>query len=78
MALIDERMARVFQDVFDNDALEVSDGMSSLTMSDWDSLAQVKIIVGLEEEFGVKFTTQEVVRLSSVGELKAALAAKGV
>jgi acyl carrier protein len=47
-------------------------------MPAWDSLAHVKLMMGCEEEFGVKFTIEETVESTSVGKLKAVLAAKGV
>jgi acyl carrier protein len=78
MAALDQRLQNVFQEVFDDEDLEVTDDISSKTFPNWDSFAQVKLVVGLEEEFDVKFTTDEVASLSSVGELKRALRAKGI
>jgi acyl carrier protein len=76
MNLVDQRIQRIFREVFENDALQVHDDLSAQTLADWDSLAQVKLILGLEEEFGVKFTTAEVAELNSVQSLKSALAGK--
>ena len=47
-------------------------------MPAWDSLAHVKLIMGCEEEFGIKFTIDETVESTSAGKLKAVLASKGV
>ena len=77
MTNLTDRMERVFQEVFENDELRLSDGMSQSTLPAWDSFAQVKLVIGLEEEFAVKFTTEEVVKASSVTDLKTILAAKG-
>ncbi len=78
MPTLDERLQKVFQTVFEDETLEVTDKTSPKTMEKWDSFAHVDIIVGLEEEFDVKFTAEEVDKLSTVGELKRALEAKGV
>ncbi len=78
MSTLDQRLQNVFQEVFDDEDLEVTADTSAKTLPNWDSFAQVKLIVGLEEEFEVKFTTEEVATLSSVGELKRALQSKGV
>jgi acyl carrier protein len=78
MSTLDQRLQNVFQEVFDDEDLEVTGDTSSKTLANWDSFAQVKLIVGLEEEFDVKFTTDEVATLSSVSELKRALETKGV
>jgi acyl carrier protein len=77
MATFDQRVQSVFQEVFNNEDLEVTDSSSSRNVENWDSLAQVGLIVGLEEEFDIKFTTDEVASLANVGELKAAIRAKG-
>ncbi len=78
MLTFDQRLQNVFQEVFEDDNLEVTDDLSSKTFETWDSFAQVKLIVGLEEEFDVKFTTDEVATLSSAAQLKQALHAKGI
>jgi acyl carrier protein len=78
MTTIDLRFQSVFQEVFDDEDLEVTDELSAKSYANWDSFAQVKLIVGLEEEFDVKFTTDEVATLQSAGDLKRALRAKGV
>jgi acyl carrier protein len=78
MANLDQRLQNIFQEVFDEDDLEITDETSAKTLANWDSFAQVKLIVGLEEEFDVKFTTEEVATLSNVGDLKRALRAKGI
>ena len=78
MTLIDQRLQQIFREAFDDDKLTVTDSLSPETMPEWDSLAQVKLIVGCEEEFGVKFTIEETVETTSAGKLKAVLALKGV
>jgi acyl carrier protein len=78
MSTLDQRLQNVFQEVFDDEDLEVTADTSAKTLPNWDSFAQVKLVVGLEEEFDVKFTTDEVATLSSAGELKRAIQAKGV
>jgi acyl carrier protein len=77
MTSFDQRVESVFQEVFENENLAITDSSSAKNVENWDSLAQINIIVGLEEEFGIKFTTDEVASLANVGELKAALRAKG-
>ena len=52
--------------------------MSAKDIPDWDSLAQVKIVIALEEEFSIKFTTNEVAEMACVGDLLRALERKGI
>ena len=78
MTLIDRRLQQIFREAFDNDKLTLTDALSPETMPAWDSLAHVKLMMGCEEEFGVKFTIEETVESTSVGKLKSVLALKGV
>ena len=73
-----QRIQSVFQEIFDNPSLVIADEMSAKDIPEWDSLAQVKLIIALEEEFGTKFTTNEVAEMSCVGDLKRALQGKGI
>jgi acyl carrier protein len=66
----------VFCKVFENDSLQVHDDLSNQTLPEWDSLAQVKLILELQEEFRVEFTVAEVTELHTVGSLKKALESK--
>jgi acyl carrier protein len=78
VTLTDQRLQQVFREVFENDKLVLSDTLSPETMPQWDSLAHVKLMMGCEEEFGVKFGIEETVESTSVAQLKSVLAAKGV
>ena len=78
MSSVHRRIREVFREVFDDDEMEIWDEMAAKDVVDWDSLAQVKLIISLEEEFGIKFTTHEVSQMTSVGDLKRALELKGV
>ena len=78
MTLLDQRLQRIFREALENDKLALTDSLSPETLAEWDSLGHVKLIVGCEEEFGVKFTIEETVESTSVTKLKSVLAAKGV
>lgn len=72
----DFRIRRIFRDVFDDAQMEISDEMSTANVKDWDSLGQVRLLIALEEEFGVKFQTNEVTQLTSFVEIKKSLQEK--
>lgn len=78
LSSIELRLRRVFRDVFENDEMEIFEAMNAKDVPEWDSLAQVKLVIGVEEEFGVKFTTRDVTGLACVGDLKRLLFSKGV
>jgi len=63
-----EQLNTVFQDVFDDDSIEVEDNTSAKDISAWDSMAHINLILGVEQEFSIKFKTAEVAQLKNVGE----------
>jgi len=55
--------------VFDDDQLLVARDTGRLDVADWDSVAHVKLILSLEEEFGIRFSEDEVSSMQTVGDL---------
>jgi acyl carrier protein len=65
-----ERLTMIFREVFDDPGLEIKDDYDASRIDGWDSLAQVNLIVSIEEEFGIDFTTAEIALLTCVGDVK--------
>ena len=63
------RITETFRDVFGDSTLAISDSMTAEDVEEWDSLTHINLIVALEREFRVKFTTGEVSNLKNVGDL---------
>jgi acyl carrier protein len=63
------RLTPIFRDVFNDDALVVSEGMTAADVPSWDSLSNINMIIAVEKAFGVKFSIKAVRRLKNVGEL---------
>ena len=59
----------VFQDVFDDESIEVNDETTSDDIEDWDSLEHINLIAAVEQEFGMKFNMGQVVTMKNVGEV---------
>ena len=62
-------MTPIFRDVFNDDALVVTDSMTANDVATWDSLSNINMIFAVEKTFGVKFSIKEVRDLKNVGEL---------
>ena len=58
----------VFREVFDDPLLVVHPDTSPADIADWDSVAQVKLVLTIEESFGVRFTTEQVSSLHCVAD----------
>jgi acyl carrier protein len=61
-------LQRIFCDVFDDDALKIDMSTSQEEVEEWDSVAQIKLILSIEEEFGIRFQMEEVSATKNVGE----------
>ncbi len=64
-----ERVQNVFRDVFEDPMLLITEKTTAADIPTWDSLTHITLIVSLEEEFGIQFTSMEVTSMSCVGDL---------
>ena len=71
-----ERLQEIFRDIFDDEKLIITEEMSANYIEDWDSLAQINLIIAIEKEFKVKFRLEEVSNLKNIGEMLELLSKK--
>jgi acyl carrier protein len=64
-----ERLTPVFQDVFDNDDIVLSPGLTASQVEGWDSLGHVRLVVAIERALGITLSTAEITGLADVGQL---------
>ena len=64
-----QRLTPIFQDVFDDDSIEVTPSMTAKDVDGWDSLTHIRMILRVEKAFNIKFSTSEVGSLEKVGDL---------
>lgn len=64
-----ERLNRVFRDVFDDDAITVTEATTAADIDGWDSLMHITLISAVEDEFDVSFQMKEVVKMKNVGDM---------
>src|SRR5262245_15021236 len=76
MSPTDRRLQAVFREFFNDDSLELSDGMTFSDIRGWDSLAHVNLINALEAEFALKFGLREVMKMKSIGAIRRVLTGK--
>ena len=63
-----QKLAPVFHEVFDNDNIILSDGISAEDIDEWDSLSHIRLVVAVEEAFLIRFDSSEIVDLENVGQ----------
>lgn len=70
------KINQVFQDIFDDPKIQVSDATTADDIEGWDSLTHIDLIVQVEKTFRIKLSTGEVRGLKNVGDFIALVAKK--
>jgi acyl carrier protein len=73
-----EQVTSIFREVFDDPELVVTEDTNASHIEDWDSIAQINLIIAFEDKFKVKFVTKELDELTCVGDMIKLLQSKGV
>ena len=63
------RLNKVFRDVFDDEAIVVTDKTTANDIEDWDSLMHINLISEIEDEFAVHFRMKDITGMQNVGEM---------
>ena len=61
-------LTEVFQDVFDNDDIVLTSGMTPSEIPGWDSARYITLIVATEARFKIRFQPAELESLRTVGD----------
>lgn len=76
MSDLHTRLTEIFHTIFEDDSIVLRHDMTADDVENWDSLSHINLIVAIEKEFRIRFTTAEVAALKNVGELEALVEAK--
>jgi acyl carrier protein len=68
-AAIHARVQDVFRAELDDEELVIGPDTSQKNLKAWDSLAHIRLISGIENEFDVQFSLAEIEQLTSVRQL---------
>ncbi len=70
------QLSEIIEDVFDLDEFEYADSVSAADIEEWDSLSNIRFMVAVEKQFGVRFSNGEIEGLDNVGGLVALVESK--
>jgi len=65
---IQSDMTTIFRMIFNDDSLVLNPQMTANDVEEWDSLNHINLIVAVEKEFEIKFTTKEISSMKNVGD----------
>ncbi len=63
------KLNRIFNDVLDCEDIDLGEKTCADDIEEWDSLSHIQLIVAIEKELGVKFTSREIMKWNNVGEM---------
>ncbi len=69
--MISGKLKQVILAELDLDDWDLQEATTAGMVPGWDSLSHVRIISAVEDAFGIRFRTSEIVRLRNLGELQA-------
>lgn len=67
--LILAKIKPIFQKVFNKKNIKLNYKSSSSNIRNWDSLAQITLVLNIERMFRIKFKISEISALNNVGEM---------
>lgn len=63
------RIQNVFREVLEDEDFVLDRTLKREDLEAWDSLTHIQLVLSLEKEFGVKFTTQQITKMQSVEDI---------
>ncbi len=76
LAQIYAALTEILRDVFDDDAIVASPGLTAAQVEGWDSMGNVRFFLAIEQEFKVRFGASEIGGVKNIGELALLIAKK--
>lgn len=64
-----DQLTELFRDILDVDDLIVTDELCADDVEEWDSLSHIQLIVAIEKQWNIKFTSLEIMKWKNVGEM---------
>jgi acyl carrier protein len=64
-----EDLLPIFRDVLENDEIELTESTVAADIAEWDSLNHIYLVVAIEKQFKIKFTTHQIQSWQCVGDV---------
>jgi acyl carrier protein len=68
--MISKELKQVILETLNLDEWEIEDHTTAGEVPGWDSLSHINVILGVEKRFGVRFSSLEILKLKTVGDLQ--------
>ena len=71
---MDEKIRAVFEALFDLNGIPFTHELSMEDVEAWDSLSHLELVTKLEEAFGIRFSPEAIVELTSIAKIRGIIA----
>ncbi len=71
-----DKLTNIFRVLFNQKDLVLSSELTAREVPGWDSFNHVNLILQIEQEFGIRFQTEEISEIQNVGKLTSLIDAK--
>jgi acyl carrier protein len=68
----------IFIDVLDDDTIIINEKTTSNDVEEWDSLTHIQLVIAIEKNYGVRFTSEEIQKWTNVGEMISCIISKKI
>jgi acyl carrier protein len=74
--MITDKLKSIILKELDLDDFPIDEKTTAPMVPGWDSLRHIRVLCAIEESYGIRFRTLEVLRLKNVGELQSLVDSK--
>lgn len=60
---------QVFRDTLDNDLIHIQETTQAMDIDEWDSLTHIMLVVAIEKELKIRFTSSEINSWRNIGAM---------
>lgn len=71
-----KQVQEIFRDILDDEEIVLEDSTTAEDVEGWDSLTHIQLIVAIEKQFKIKFTSKEILCWRNIGEMLDSIASK--
>lgn len=66
---VEQQLIEILAEVFEVSAEAITEDIKMDDIESWDSLSHLRLFMTIEEKMGISFSTDEIVRISSLEEI---------
>ena len=67
---MEQKLQKIFRETINKPNLILKDDLDASQVDTWDSFNHINLIINVEEEFNIRFTTEEISQVENVGQFK--------